>query len=81
MWPDRISNPGPLIYESGALPIALRGPAEIMSQRAVKPETPSNQYLEVVGVPHRSFTKFSCNGQGPVSGANLYADRSLVMYL
>ena len=27
MLPDRVSNPGPLIYESGALPIALRGPA------------------------------------------------------
>ena len=27
MWPDRLSNPGPLTYESGALPIALRGPA------------------------------------------------------
>ena len=27
MLPDRISNPGPLTYESGALPIALRGPA------------------------------------------------------
>ena len=25
--PDRVSNPGPLTYESGALPIALRGPA------------------------------------------------------
>ena len=23
---DRVSNPGPLTYESGALPIALRGP-------------------------------------------------------
>ena len=29
MLPDRVSNPGPLIYESGALPIALRGPAII----------------------------------------------------
>ena len=29
MLPDRVSNPGPLTYESGALPIALRGPAEI----------------------------------------------------
>ena len=28
MWPDRVSNPGPLTYESGALPIALRGPAK-----------------------------------------------------
>ena len=25
MWPDPVSNPGPLTYESGALPTALRG--------------------------------------------------------
>ena len=30
MLPDRVSNPGPLTYESGALPIALRGPASFM---------------------------------------------------
>ena len=30
MLPDRVSNPGPLTYESGVLPIALRGPASIM---------------------------------------------------
>ena len=29
MLPDRVSNPGPLTYESGALPIALRGPRMI----------------------------------------------------
>ena len=29
MLPDRVSNPGPLTYESGALPIALRGPAPV----------------------------------------------------
>ena len=29
MWPDRISNPGPLTYESGALPTALRSPAAL----------------------------------------------------
>ena len=29
MLPDRVSNPGPLTYESGALPIALRSPALI----------------------------------------------------
>ena len=29
MIPDRVSNPGPLTYESGALPIALRGPAAL----------------------------------------------------
>ena len=27
MLPDRVSNPGLLTYESGALPIALCGPA------------------------------------------------------
>ena len=27
MLPDRVSNPGLLTYESGALQIALRGPA------------------------------------------------------
>ena len=28
MLPDRVLNPGPLTYESGALPIALRSPAK-----------------------------------------------------
>ena len=32
MWPDRISNPGPLTYESGALPTALRGPTTILER-------------------------------------------------
>ena len=27
MLPDQVSNPGPLTYESGALPIALCSPA------------------------------------------------------
>ena len=27
MWQDRVSNTGPLTYESGALPTALLGPA------------------------------------------------------
>ena len=26
MWPDRVSNPGPLTYMSDALPAALRVP-------------------------------------------------------
>ena len=29
MWPDRVSNSGPLTCESGVLPTALRGPAYI----------------------------------------------------
>ena len=32
MLPDRVSNPGPLTYESGALPIALRGPAGFVAK-------------------------------------------------
>ena len=27
MWPDRVSNPGTLTYESGALPTVPRSPA------------------------------------------------------
>ena len=34
MLTDRVSNPGPLSYESRALPIALRGPAR--SKRNLK---------------------------------------------
>ena len=29
MWPDRVSNPGPLTYESDPLPTALSGSAVI----------------------------------------------------
>ena len=34
MLPDRVSNPGPLTYESDALPIALRGPARVLDVKA-----------------------------------------------
>ena len=36
MLPDRVSNPGPLTYESGALPIALRGPAPFEKETKLK---------------------------------------------
>ena len=36
MLPDRVSNPGPLTYESGALPIALRGPAREIETRKLE---------------------------------------------
>ena len=32
MLPDRVSNPEPLTYESGALPIALHGPANTVER-------------------------------------------------
>ena len=34
MWPDRVLNPGPLTYESGALPTALHGPARAGENRS-----------------------------------------------
>ena len=37
MLPDRKSTPGPLTYESGALPIALRDPAK--KKRVIMPPT------------------------------------------
>ena len=27
MWPDQVSNPGPMVLESDALPTVLHGPA------------------------------------------------------
>ena len=38
MLPDRVSNPGPLTYESGALSIALRGPAFLKSKQSIYQE-------------------------------------------
>ena len=35
MLPDRVSNPGPLTYESRALPIALHSPASAFSELIV----------------------------------------------
>ena len=39
MLPDRVSNPGPLTYESGALPIALRGPASFLYISIIRQNT------------------------------------------
>ena len=35
MLPDRVSNPGPLTYESGALPIALAARQKMAEKRAI----------------------------------------------
>ena len=45
MLPDRVSNPGPLTYESGALPIALRGPALLYAVM----ENVTTLYFQIVG--------------------------------
>ena len=51
MLPDRVLNPGPLTYESGALPIALRGPAPIMLQ---------HKLIKDVAIPMLSMNIGSC---------------------
>ena len=47
MLPDRVSNPGPLTYESGALPIALRGPHQPVMRISVV----ISLYLKVAAHP------------------------------
>ena len=42
MWPDRVSNPGPLTYESGALPTGLHSPAEISEFKIGKTDSKTN---------------------------------------
>ena len=47
MLPDRVANPGPLTYESGALSIALRGPAYSLKRRMQRNGMELNyRYLE-----------------------------------
>ena len=59
MLPDRVSNPGPLTYESGALPIALRGPAgpptyeSVVLPIALRGPAAMHQYL--ITVPKSAY--------------------------
>ena len=43
MWPDWLSNPGPLTYEPGALPAALRGPAPLRVNTPLRREAKKNK--------------------------------------
>ena len=55
MWPDRVSNPGPLTYESGALPTALRGPAR--DKRNEGQENIIQRQMQKVGMRRIRFHK------------------------
>ena len=51
MWPDRVSNPGPLTYESGVLPIALRGPASrSVLHRELSEMAEQSELLQSIGI-------------------------------
>ena len=62
MLPDRVSNPGPLTYESGALPIALRGRLISTSlARGVRDMSHANRTVECLN--NQSRTKGDCRPQ------------------
>ena len=67
MLPDRISNPGPLTYKSGALPIALRGPADSTMSRTselkyyIKQTPQKTGATRKLGLPHWSFVESYSN--------------------
>ena len=48
MLPDWVSNPGPLSYESGALPIVLRGPAFKKGKTCIRREIPFYSQIHMV---------------------------------
>ena len=58
MLPDRVSNPGPLTYESGALPIALRGPETSPEDKRLHP-TSSRRQMCTSSVSYVIYHKFS----------------------
>ena len=65
MLPDRVSNPRPLTYKSGALPIALRGSALLGAFLDI-PEVTTNtlisRYFKIkVGLNNILFTRFHRN--------------------
>ena len=67
MLPDRVSNPGLLTYESSALPIALRGPANDFRTLAVSTAagvtSPHQLTVELHWLEHIGTMKI-CSRQG-----------------
>ena len=60
MWPDRVLDPEPLTYESGALPTALRGQAFFISHH-----TDSRFTRTVRNGPNNRIGLDSCNSLFP----------------
>ena len=81
MLPDRVPNPGPLTYESGALPIALRDPAVLKDINTLKyGHSVSYWWLSVI-CAIRNILNFShavCFTS--VNIFDVYWDRELLLY-
>ena len=71
MLPDRVSNPGPLTYESGALPIALRGPAA----------TAPKDILSLQGNTSKTIITLRISNNLPVLNQNYNIDQSEIVYM
>ena len=63
MLPDRVSNQGPLTYESGALSIALRSPADTVYYMELSQEKiiqkPKMQELSSLFMTHRLIVMYA----------------------
>ena len=67
MLPDRVSNPGPLTYESGALPIALRGPAYMIKGEGQEFPKPRSHMGSGSRGPFVSLAQYMNGGAHPSS--------------
>ena len=67
MLPDRVSNPGPLTYESGALPIELRGPA--CNSFKINSTSTKNPYAHLQYV-HNRYARFQKDPLKTVRGVD-----------
>ena len=69
MLPDRVSNPGPLTYKSGSLPIALRGPPppppQTTTKKSVSFSLEGKTYL-TAELPKTKIFVVILEGEGPV---------------
>ena len=77
MWPDRVSNPGPPTYESGALPIALRGPAPTAIPKNCRtplfyllPQTTSNEGFGNIPLIFNEYHHAGRTTRGRIYGHN-----------
>ena len=82
MLPDRVSNPGPLTYESGALPIALSGPAcftgctcSLKCVYYIYFSDPNSQGLPLWPVYDNNSKSYMDLTITSAAGKDLYADR------
>ena len=72
MLPDRVSNPGPLTYESGALPIALRGPAKVHLPRPEQQRNDNTCQVFLVELVKPDITEFQGQGGNSVVIPQIY---------